>query len=120
MELKITIKNIKENQAVAFAQMLDHMMYNGYVGTTEYVGFLVDGDGDFHPQIETNINPDIRNKYAKYTKVYADGKSQRKTNDPNDKLIEDKFPWTQAITLYDYNDFKLTDLEIKNITGGGI
>lgn len=119
MELKITIKNIKENQAVAFAQMLEYMMHVGKMGRMEYIGFLVDGV-DFRPKIETNINPDIRNKYAKYTKVYADGKSQRKTNDPNDKLIEDKFPWTQAVTLFDYNDFKLTDLEIQNIEGGGI
>ena len=111
MDLKITIKNIKEDQAIAFASMLKEMEYCGRAGTTQYVGFMTDGDGNFHPKIETNIPEELIAKYYQYACVFRDGKRTRKTSDPNDKIVENKFPWTGCITLFDYNDFNITEKE---------
>lgn len=119
MELNINIKNIKPNQAIALVNMLKKMEYCGKAGTTQYVGFFADGDGDFHPKIEVNIPENISGKYYEKSCVFRDGKrTHLPKNDPNNKLIENKFPWTGAITLFDYDGLGLKKEDEFIINGG--
>lgn len=55
-DLTITLKNITLPQAVAFVHFAKKLEYCGRVGQTRYVAFYADGDGDFRPTVEHNLD----------------------------------------------------------------
>ena len=95
--LKLKIKNLRKEQAVAIVNMLQEMEKFGYRGHSAYIGFYADGDGDFHPQIQHNLHmsKEQLDRYSETTKVYE---NQRRTHS-NEK----SFPWTNSITLFDFD-----------------
>lgn len=52
----ITITNIHQAQAIAIKKMLDSWVSLGNVGSSRYVAFFADGDGDFHPDIKVKTS----------------------------------------------------------------
>lgn len=95
--LKLKISNLKKEQAVALVNMLQEMEKFGYRGHSAYVGFFADGDGDFHPHINHNlhISKDKLDEYVDTTKVYE--------KDHRTHSKEKRFPWTDSITLFDFD-----------------
>lgn len=54
MKLKIEIDNLTEKQAIAVEQMFNTWEILSRLGSSRYVAFYVDGDGNFHPKILIN------------------------------------------------------------------
>ena len=102
--LKLKIANLRKEQAIALINMFQEMENFGYRGHSAYIGFYADGDGDFHPKVSHNlrISNDKIKSYLEKTKIYE------KDHRTNSK--EKKFPWTDSITLFDfdnlYSEFK--------------
>lgn len=95
--LKLKIKNLRKEQAIALVNMFQEMESFGYRGHSAYVGFFADGDGDFHPIVKHNlkITKDKLKSYVDTTKVYE--------KDHRTHSKEKKFPWTDSITLFDFD-----------------
>lgn len=56
----ITIKmEATSAQALALKAMFDYWTYLGKVGSSRYVSFMVDGDGDFHPNCEFSSEKEL-------------------------------------------------------------
>lgn len=102
--LKLKIKNLRKEQAVALVNMFQEMESFGTRGHSAYIGFYADGDGDFHPKVKHNlrISKEKLSQYKDTTKVYE--------KDHRTHSKEKKFPWTDSITLFDfdglYDEFK--------------
>lgn len=95
--LKLKIKNLTPQQAIALVNMFQEMERFGYVGHSAYIGFYADGDGNFHPQVSHNLkySKEDLNRYTEKTKVYE--------KDHRTHSKEKKFPWTDSITLFDFD-----------------
>lgn len=95
--LKLKINNLRKEQAVALVNMLQEMERFGKIGHSAYIGFYADGDGDFHPVVKHNlhISEEKLSKYKDTTKIYE---KDRRTHSK-----EKKFPWTDSITLFDFD-----------------
>ena len=52
--LNIEIKNLTKSQKIAIEQMLHLWVVFGKQGTSRWVNFFADGDGNFHPKIKIN------------------------------------------------------------------
>lgn len=52
--LNIKITNLTKNQSAAFEDMLFTMNSLGNIGSSRWVSFYADGDGNFHPKITIN------------------------------------------------------------------
>lgn len=53
-KLEIVIDNLTEAQAIAIEEMLAIWQSLGNIGSSRYVAFFADGDGNFHPQVKIN------------------------------------------------------------------
>lgn len=95
--LKLKISNLKKEQAVALINMFQEMEKFGYSGHSAYIGFFADGDGDFHPKVSHNLrmSDEKLTSYTEKTKIYE------KDHRTNSK--EKRFPWTDSITLFDFD-----------------
>ncbi len=95
--LKLTISNLKEEQAIALVNMMKEMERFGYLGHSAYIGFYADGDGSFHPQVKHNLkySDNELSKFSESSKVYE---GHHRINSK-----ETKFPWTDSITLFDFD-----------------
>lgn len=101
ISLKVKFENLTKAQAVALVNMFNEMERFGYAGHSAYIGFFADGDGSFHPKVKHNLhmNKDDIEKMRERTLVYE------KDHRPNSK--EKKFPWTDSITLFDFDGLGL-------------
>ena len=50
----IEIKGITKAQKLAIETMLDNWSYLGRIGSSKYVCFMADGDGNFRPKIKVD------------------------------------------------------------------
>ena len=50
--LKITLERISLPQAIALKKILEFMDYLGNIGSSRWVAFYADGDGDFRPDLK--------------------------------------------------------------------
>lgn len=53
-KLNIVIDELTEAQAIALEEMLYQFVSLGSMGSSRWVGFYADGDGNFQPQITVN------------------------------------------------------------------
>ena len=56
MNLKIEIKNITKEQAIAFALFMRKVEYYGKIGQSGTIGLFADGDGNMRPTITTDLD----------------------------------------------------------------
>ena len=56
MELVIRVKNITPSQALVLKTMFEDMEYLGKIGSSRYLAFMADGDGNFHPTVAFEID----------------------------------------------------------------
>jgi len=102
--LKLKIKNLRKEQAVALVNMFQEMEKFGIQGHSAYIGFYADGDGNFHPKVKHSLRMSDKKlaSYVNKTKIYE--------NSCRTHSKEKSFPWTNSITLFDfdglYNEFK--------------
>ena len=59
--LKMTVEmEVTESQALALQAMFEHWRVLGGQGSSRYVGFFVDGDGNFKPKCKITTDKPIR------------------------------------------------------------
>ena len=59
-EVEFTIKvTMKDRWIPHFLGMLDYMRYIGGIGSSRLVSIYSDGDGDFHPKFEWDIDVEL-------------------------------------------------------------
>ncbi len=51
---------VTESQALALKAMFEYWNYLSNIGGSRNVAFMVDGDGNFHPNCEVEVDPPIR------------------------------------------------------------
>lgn len=96
--LKLKISNLTKEQAIALVNMMQEMESFGYRGHSAYIGFFADGDGDFHPHIAHNLHL----TKAKLSELKEKTMIYEKDHQINSK--EKRFPWTDSITLFDFDN----------------
>lgn len=55
-DLLIKIENLTTAQAVALRKMLMDMEYLGVTGSSRYLAFMADGDGNFRPKVTVAVS----------------------------------------------------------------
>lgn len=77
----LTFEGVTPAQAIALDRMVAQMRTLSAIGSSRYVAFYADGDGNFRPRIKVHMTPDPygdrsemeRNVLANKAEVKADG-----------------------------------------------
>ena len=57
----MTVKmQVTESQALALQAMFEYMNSLAAMGSSRYVGFYADGDGNFHPHVDISYDKPVR------------------------------------------------------------
>ena len=72
MKLNIEIDNLTEAQAEAFESMLQQYVSLSSIGSSRWVTFFVDGDGNFHPKITVNGHSPVLSKHLDLKEIWVD------------------------------------------------
>lgn len=84
--LDIKINNITVAQALAINEMFKQWERFGDAGCSRQVSFMVDGDGDFHPEIQTIFSQKPNWKYFEIAEKFSTPKNGEGCNFDYDNL----------------------------------
>jgi len=78
--LEIRIDNLTKAQAIAIEDMLGIWMALSSAGSSRWVSFYADGDGNFHPKIlvngrkpQTTMLGDPRTRWKRFNEIHDEG-----------------------------------------------
>ena len=58
LDLTVTLRDVTPAQAIALEAMFRHWQVLGAIGSSRWVAFFADGDGNFRPKVEVNFSED--------------------------------------------------------------
>ena len=79
VDLNVKFANLTIPQAIALKKMFEDMERLGHVGSSRWVAFMADGDGNFHPKVVAEASwggmkqklPDVEYKTPNERAIYA-------------------------------------------------
>ena len=95
--LNLKIENITQEQAVMIVEMLKEAERYGAIGHSAYVGMYADGDGNFHPKVNHDLNYTVDEIREMRDTACVYESSNRAHN----------FPWSDSIALFDFDKLNL-------------
>lgn len=95
-KIKFTVSmDVNISQAIALKAFFDEWTKLGKQGSSRYVGFYVDGDGDFKPNCEVNFEN---------MEQYSDNKFQEMALIYDGRKSDYTAPSTTSIELFDFDN----------------